>query len=165
MTDRERPRTSRPYARLSLFLVEDEALIRMMIADMVEELGHRVIAQAGNVHEALHLAETVEFDFALLDVNLDGESIVPVAIAIERRGLPFLFVTGCASSGLPKALSGKPVLRKPFPIASPRQAIDNRLNRPVWPTRASSQRLAVAKKEATAGAPLPFGPMVVRSSK
>jgi CheY-like chemotaxis protein len=116
---------------LSLFLVEDEALIRMMIADMVEELGHRVIAEAGSVHEALHLAETVEFDFALLDVNLAGESVAPVAIAIERRGLPFLFVTGYASSGLSEPFSGKPVLRKPFLIASLKQAIDDRLNRAV----------------------------------
>jgi len=84
--------------KLSLFLVEDEALIRMMMAEMVEELGHQIVAEAGSVREGLPLAETVEFDLALLDVNLGGESVAPIAITIERRGLPFLFVTGYAST-------------------------------------------------------------------
>ena len=114
---------------LSLFLVEDEVLIRMMIVQMVEELGHRVVAEAGSVDEALPLAETAEFDLALLDVNLAGESIVPVAITIERRGLPFPFVTGYGPAALPGPFHGSAVLRKPFPIAILKRAIDDRLNR------------------------------------
>jgi CheY-like chemotaxis protein len=112
---------------ISLFLVEDEALIRMMMVQMVEELGHRVIAEAGSVREALSLAETSEFDLALLDVNLDGESVAPVARAIERRGLPFLFVTGYAPAALPEPFTGSSALRKPFPIEVLKQAIGNRL--------------------------------------
>jgi hypothetical protein len=54
---------------LSPFLVEDETLIRMMMAQMLEELGHRVIAEAGSVREALSLADTADFDLAPLDVN------------------------------------------------------------------------------------------------
>jgi CheY-like chemotaxis protein len=113
--------------KLSLFLVEDEALIRMMVAEMAEELGHQIVAEAGSISVALLLAETVEFDLALLDVNVGGEIITPIATIIERRGLPFLFVTGYASTNLPEPFSGRPVLRKPFPIASLKQAIDNRL--------------------------------------
>ena len=56
----------------SAFLVEDEAMIRMMIADMLEELGYNVAAEAGEIGEALRLAETAEFDFAILDVNING---------------------------------------------------------------------------------------------
>jgi CheY-like chemotaxis protein len=114
---------------LSLFLVEDEASIRMMMVQMVEELGHRVVAEASSVREALPLAETVEFDLALLDVSLAGESVVPIAITIQRRGLPLLFVTGYASPSLPEPFNGRSVLRKPFLIASLKKAIDNRLNR------------------------------------
>ena len=98
----------------AILLVEDNALIRMMIAGMVEELGHRVVAQTGKVDEARQLAETAEFDIALLDINLDGESIAPVAEIIEKRGLPFLFVTAYDTSGLPERLKGKPLLSKPF---------------------------------------------------
>jgi len=78
----------------SIFLVEDEVLIRMMLADMVEELGHRVVAEAGNVQDARALAETIFFDIAILDINIAGSSIAPVATIIARRGLPFFFVSG-----------------------------------------------------------------------
>jgi len=72
----------------SIFLAEDEALIRMMLAEMVDELGHRVVAEAGNIQDAQVLAETAIFDLAILDINIAGSSIVPVAEIIDRRGLP-----------------------------------------------------------------------------
>jgi CheY-like chemotaxis protein len=98
----------------SIFLVEDEVLIRMMLADMVEELGHRVVAEAGNVQDAQVLAETAFFDLAILDINIAGFSIGPVAEIIERRGLPFFFVSGYGSRGRPDQFSGHPVLQKPL---------------------------------------------------
>ena len=51
------------------FCVEDEALIRMMMVEMVEELGHTVIAEAANLQEASALAKTAEFEIAILDVK------------------------------------------------------------------------------------------------
>ena len=78
----------------SIFLVEDEVLIRMMLADMVEELGYRVVAEAGNVQDARALAETIFFDIAILDINIAGSSIAPVAAIVARRALPFFFVSG-----------------------------------------------------------------------
>lgn len=71
---------------LSVFLVEDEALIRMMIADMVEELGHHIVAEADNVRDASAFAMTAQYDFAILDINLMGVYVDPVADLIERRG-------------------------------------------------------------------------------
>ena len=59
--------------RVSVLLVEDEVLIRMMIADMIEELGHVVVAEAGNIQSALDLAKTADFQLAILDVNVAGE--------------------------------------------------------------------------------------------
>jgi CheY-like chemotaxis protein len=90
----------------SMFLVEDEALIRMMLADMVEELGHRVAAEAGNIQDAQVLAETAVFDLAILDINIAGSSIVPVAEIIDRRGLPFLFISGYGAAARPEAFMG-----------------------------------------------------------
>jgi DNA-binding response OmpR family regulator len=79
----------------SVLLVEDEALIRLMLVDMLEEdLGHRVVAEAGSVLEGKSLAENTEFDLAILDINLCGRNVLPVAQAIEKRGVPFLFVSG-----------------------------------------------------------------------
>jgi CheY-like chemotaxis protein len=109
----------------AIFLVEDEALIRMMIVGMLDELGYSVVAEAGNIQEGMVLAETAAFDLALLDINVGGESIVPVAEIIRRRGLPLVFITGYAQMGLPEPFVEKPVLQKPFVITKLADAIEN----------------------------------------
>jgi CheY-like chemotaxis protein len=96
-----------------VFLVEDEALIRLMLAEMIEELGHQIVAEAGSIESALPLAETAAFDIAILDVNIGGYYIDKVAQTIVRRGLPFIFVTGYAKAALPLALIDRPHLQKP----------------------------------------------------
>jgi CheY-like chemotaxis protein len=113
----------------AIFVVEDEALIRMMLVEMIEELGHRVIADAGNVRDAQALARTAIFDLAILDVNIAGYSISPVAEIIEKRGLPFVFVTGYGPGGQPKEFSERPVLPKPALIAQLGEAINAILGR------------------------------------
>jgi CheY-like chemotaxis protein len=94
-------------------LVEDEAVIRMMIVEMLEELGHRVIAEAGNIRTAEPLAQTAAFDLGVLDINVAGFNISPVAEIVAARGLPFIFVSGYGPEGRPVMFTDKPVLRKP----------------------------------------------------
>jgi len=101
----------------SIFLVEDEVLIRMMLADMVEELGHRVVAEAGNIRDVQVLAETMFFDMAILDINIAGSSIAPVATIIARRGLPFIFVSGYGLASRPEEFIERPALQKPVSIS------------------------------------------------
>ena len=108
----------------SIFLVEDEALIRLLLADMIEELEHRVVAEAGNIQEALVLAETAVFDLAILDINIAGSSIVPVAEIIDRRGLPFLFISGYGSAARPEAFIERPTLQKPLMLSKLGEAIN-----------------------------------------
>lgn len=127
--------SSMPYQRtvqqLKILLVEDEALIRMMLVDMLEELQHRVVAEAGSIGDARALAETAVFDLAILDVNVGGENIEPVAEIIGRRGLPLIFMTGYADSALPSSFAGKPYLQKPCTLERLRQGISSVLdNRP-----------------------------------
>ncbi len=110
---------------LSVFLVEDEALIRMMIADMVEELGHHVVAEADNVRDASAFAMTAQYDFAILDINLMGVYVDPVADLIERRGKPFLFATGYGPELLPSLLRRRPILRKPIALDQLKTMIDS----------------------------------------
>jgi CheY-like chemotaxis protein len=112
-------------ASASIFVLEDEVLIRMMIVQMLEELGHRVVAEAGSLTEGLSLAETAEFDLALLDINVGGYTSEGIAQIVERRGLPILFVTGYISTGLPPPFSDRRVLQKPFPIEALKKAIDD----------------------------------------
>ena len=111
-------------ASCSVFLVEDEVMIRMMVADMLEELGYRVAAEAGEINEALKLAQSTDFDFAILDVNVNGKVISPVADLIKARNRPFIFATGYGSSGLPEQYRDRPALQKPFQLETLAQMID-----------------------------------------
>ena len=107
-----------------VLLVEDEAIIRMMIAEMVEELGHRVVAEAGDIREAERLATAAQFDLAILDINVNGDSILPVAEIVARRNVPFVFASGYGATGLPEPFRNRPVLKKPFLIEQLASAIN-----------------------------------------
>jgi DNA-binding response OmpR family regulator len=111
--------------RGSVFLVEDEVMIRMMVTDMLEELGYKVAAEAGEIGEAMRLAENAYFDLAILDVNVNGKVISPVADLIKARNRPFIFATGYGSSGLPEEYRDRPALQKPFQLETLGKAIDN----------------------------------------
>jgi CheY-like chemotaxis protein len=108
--------TESKQRQASVLLVEDEALIRMMIAGMVEELGHSVAGEAANIPDALRLARTVDFEIAILDINLGGSKIDPVAAVICSRGLPIIFASGYGAAGVPEAFRDCLVLQKPFLI-------------------------------------------------
>jgi CheY-like chemotaxis protein len=112
-----------------VFLVEDEVMIRMMVADMLEELGYRIAAEAGEINEAIRLAQSAEFDLAILDVNVNGKVISPVAELITARNRPFIFATGYGSSGLPEEYRDRPALQKPFQIETLARMIDVVLGR------------------------------------
>ena len=114
---------------LRIFLVEDEALILMMTAEMVESLGHEVVAEAASIEKAIGPAGDATFDLAILDVNLAGSRIDPVAEIIDRRGLPFVFVSGYAGSALPQAFAGRPHVQKPFLASRLQEAIESAIKR------------------------------------
>jgi CheY-like chemotaxis protein len=111
-------------AGYAIFIVEDETLLRMMISDMLESLGHRISSEAGQIDRALVLARTTEFDLAILDVNIGGKLITPVAEAVELRGRPIIFATGYAAADIPAPFCDRPALRKPFMIENLQQMID-----------------------------------------
>jgi CheY-like chemotaxis protein len=111
-------------SQASILIVEDEALIRMMLVEMVEEMGRKVVAEAGNVAEASRLAETADYDLAVLDINLQGYNVEPVAEIVIRRGLPVIFLSGYGSGGVPEGLKGVPALRKPCEAATFQRTIE-----------------------------------------
>lgn len=95
-------------------VVEDEAIIAMMIEDMIGDLGHEVAARAGDIGEAAAMARTLAIDFAVLDVNLDGQTTFPVAEILTERGIPFVFATGYGAAALTWKWRNTPTLQKPF---------------------------------------------------
>jgi CheY-like chemotaxis protein len=97
-----------------VLVVEDEMMIRMLIEDMLTDLGHTVAAEAGGIDEALTFAKQADFDIAILDVNLNGKPITPVVEALIARGVPFVFASGYGQQGVPEAYRSIGVLQKPF---------------------------------------------------
>ena len=102
---------------LRLLLVEDEAMIAMMAEDMIEGLGHSVGHTAATLADALDACATMTFDAALLDVNLNGDSSMPVAVALKARNCPFAFTTGYGAGGVDAEHRDMPVLSKPYALA------------------------------------------------
>lgn len=96
-----------------IFVVEDEALIAAMVQDMVTELGAIVIGPASTIATAMALAGSEEIDAALLDVNVRGERIDPVAEILKGRGIPMLFATGYGAGAFVDAEQAS-VIDKPF---------------------------------------------------
>lgn len=99
-----------------VFLVEDEGLVALMIEDMLEELGLKVVASAAHLRRACELAATGSFDLALLDINLAGEFVFPVARVLRDRRIPFLFSTGYGTPPLDEEFRHAPAIGKPFTV-------------------------------------------------
>ncbi len=102
-----------PEARRVL-VVEDQALVAMMIQDFLIENGHAVIGPISRVSEALLAAKKGDFDAAVLDVNLGDGMAYSVAEILAERGVPFVFVTGYEADTIDGRFSGVPVLQKPI---------------------------------------------------
>ena len=99
---------------LRVLVVEDEMLIAMDLESALEEAGADVVGLAATVDRALALIDRESMDAAVLDVNLRGRDVYPVADALKARGVPFLFHTGHATrESLQARYLGVPVLTKP----------------------------------------------------
>jgi CheY-like chemotaxis protein len=96
-----------------VLVVEDEPMIRLLLDDMLTDLGYTMAAEAGRLDEALAVAKDGAFDVAILDVNLNGQPVSPVADVLTARGVPFVFVSGYARRGIPQEHSKVPLLQKP----------------------------------------------------
>jgi len=107
-----------------VLVIEDELMIRMLLQDMLDDLGHTLAGEAGRIDEALALARQAEFDVAILDVNLNGQPISPVVEVLVERGLPFVFATGYGQRGVPEPYRKTPTLQKPFQADALAQALD-----------------------------------------
>src|SRR5262245_13444472 len=105
-----------PNGTHRVLVVEDELMIRMLLEDMLTELGYTVAAEAARIDEALAAATSADIDLAVLDVNLNGHNTGPVAEALAARNKPFVFATGYGEHGLPEAFRNRPTLKKPFQL-------------------------------------------------
>lgn len=98
-----------------VLVVEDETLVLFNLEDMLAEFGVTVVGPAMRLEPAMQLATAAEqLDAAILDVNLAGQPVFPVAELLARRGVPIIFATGYGREGLPAHWRDNPVLLKPY---------------------------------------------------
>jgi CheY-like chemotaxis protein len=112
-----------PGKKRRALVVEDEVLVAMLVEEMLERLGYEVAAISSHLDEALQFARTASFDFAVLDINLNGKQSFPVADTLRGRGLPFVFATGYGDQVLGSAYTGVPILQKPYSLADFRDTL------------------------------------------
>src|SRR5215472_1043165 len=103
-----------PSSAKRVMIVEDEALIGMMMKNALTDLGLAVMGPFVTVRDAMRALDNSPVDFAILDVNLGGEWVYPVADRLAKGGIPFVFVTGYGVDGLDGRFAHTPVFEKPI---------------------------------------------------
>jgi CheY-like chemotaxis protein len=108
----------KPFAPLSIAgprvaVVEDEALVAMVMCDMLHDLGYSVVGPFSNTAEAMAAAKNGRMDAAILDVNLGNELVYEFADALDRSAIPYIFVTGYSTEDVEGRFRNVPVLQKP----------------------------------------------------
>lgn len=97
-----------------VLLVEDEAIVGMMMRDILLEHSLFVVGPCCSLRDAMSSVAAAEFDCAILDLNLGGEAVYPVARKLIERGIPFLFVTGYGRESIDSNFQDVPILQKPI---------------------------------------------------
>lgn len=108
----------------SILIVEDEPLIAMMLEDFLDSLGHEIRGTCDSVRGALEEVEKGGFDLAILDVNLKGESVWPVASRLREKKVPFVIATGGHVEPAPPEFNDAPVIEKPYTVDRVTPAIE-----------------------------------------
>jgi CheY-like chemotaxis protein len=97
-----------------VLVIEDEALVSMVLEEVLAELGCEVVGFASRYNDALAKATSLSYDVAIVDLNLNGQMTVPIAEALRARSQPFVVATGYGPSGLPDSIRSAPMVAKPF---------------------------------------------------
>jgi PAS domain S-box-containing protein len=114
----------RPAAKTGrVLLVEDEALVGMMMTDFLRDIGFHVVGPFGRVSEAIDAIEREQLQAAILDINLRGELIYDLADELTGRGVPIVFVTGYGADAVDRRFADFPVLQKPVDSAALRRVL------------------------------------------
>ena len=109
-------------------IVEDAVLLAMELEAGLIEAGALVVGSAAELGEAMAMLDR-PIDAAVLDANLNGESVAPLALALQNRGTPFVFATGYGERGAPEGFDA-PVVRKPYNVQQIVRALAEAVGRP-----------------------------------
>ncbi|MDW6023606.1 response regulator [Mesorhizobium sp. BAC0120] len=120
---------------LRALVVEDESLLALSLEDDLISAGCSIVGPFGSLSSATEALRTNQFDLAILDVNLNGEMVFPLADELAGRAIPFVLLTGYLSTDLPERFRKVPQVTKPYDQASLIEAVSQ----------------AISKTETTAG--------------
>lgn len=109
---------------MRILIVEDEFLAGVMLEEDLRAAGWTTIGPYPTLTDAVQAAEDHPFDVAVLDINLDGEMVYPLADQLTARGVPFVFLSGYTARDLPERFSGVPKVSKPYNITLLRRELD-----------------------------------------
>ncbi|MFC5578063.1 response regulator [Lysobacter niabensis] len=110
----------------SVLIVEDETLLALMLEDLLSDIGHHVM-HADSLPDALALVECEHFDAAILDIDIRGKDVFPVAARLRELHTPFVFVSARHADRLSPEFSQEQLLAKPYTIAQVQQSLDRML--------------------------------------
>jgi DNA-binding response OmpR family regulator len=113
-----------------VMVVEDDFLIAELLDEILRSRGCVVLGPLSRLALALDAAKRDTCDAALLDVNLAGEFVFPVAAVLSERHVPFMFLTGYSVDALPPEYAGQPRLGKPFKADQLAGALSNLIHPP-----------------------------------
>ena len=105
--------------------VEDEGLVAMWLEDLLHDLGCVVVGPANSLEVAFELLEDDAIELAVLDVNIAGEKVFPVAEQLAARNVPFVFATGYGASGVIEPFGERPVVQKPYTLDMLKRALES----------------------------------------
>jgi CheY-like chemotaxis protein len=97
----------------SVLVVEDEFLLALQLEELLQSLGGTVCGPFNRLPDAVNAAQRDDFDFAVLDINLNGTMVYPLADDLIARRIPFMFLSGYGLSNLPERFRGMTRLNKP----------------------------------------------------
>jgi CheY-like chemotaxis protein len=106
-----------------ILVIEDSPVVGPFTADMLGELGCKVVGPAPNLASARELMEAGEFDGALVDVHIRGERVFPLCDMLEAKGVPFAFTSGYADWQMPDKWQERPRLQKPYTLDQVEKAL------------------------------------------
>ena len=112
----------------SVLMVEDEAYLAMALEDLLTDEGYRVIG-AARLSDAIDIADHEHVDVALLDINLQGEAVYPLATRLRECGVPFAFASAYSKDTIPADFQDCELVRKPYTSERIIEAVESMVER------------------------------------
>jgi CheY-like chemotaxis protein len=106
-----------------ILVVEDSPVVAPFTAELLEELGCKLVGTAPNIAAARQLIEAGGFDAALMDVHIRGERVFPLCQILDAKGIPFIFTSGYADWHMAEKWRDRPRLQKPYTLKQVESAL------------------------------------------